>query len=45
MTGTALASQSTLSRFEHAVSPWTLARMGRTLAATVIAHHQKRLKG
>jgi Transposase DDE domain group 1 len=45
VTGAALASQPTLSRFENAVSPWTLARMGRTLATTVIAHHQARLKG
>jgi hypothetical protein len=45
VTGAALASQPTLSRFENAVSPWTLARMGRTLAATVIAHHRARLKG
>ena len=33
VTGAALASQPTLSRFENGVSPWTLARMGRTLAA------------
>lgn len=45
VTGAALASQPTLSRFENAVGPWTLARMGRTLAATVIAHHRERLKG
>jgi len=45
VTGSALASQPTLSRFENAVSPWTLARMGRTLATTVIAHHRARLKG
>jgi hypothetical protein len=45
VTGTALASQPTLSRFENAVGPWALARMGRTLAATVIAHHRQRLKG
>ena len=45
VTGAALASQPTLSRFENGVSPWTLARMGRTLAATVIAHHRARLKG
>jgi len=45
VTGAALASQPTLSRFEHAVGPWALARMGRTLAATVIAHHQERLTG
>jgi hypothetical protein len=45
VTGAALASQPTLSRFENAVSPRTLARMGRTLATTVITHHQTRLKG
>ena len=45
LTGAALASQPTLSRFENAVGPWALARMGRTLAATVIAHHRRRLKG
>ncbi|MDH5499118.1 MAG: IS1380 family transposase [Nitrospira sp.] len=45
VTGAALASQPTLSRFENAVRPRTLARMGRTLAATVIAHHRTRLKG
>lgn len=45
VTGAALASQPTLSRFENAVRPWPLARMGRTLAATVIAHHRARLKG
>ncbi|WP_447972827.1 transposase [Nitrospira sp. Kam-Ns4a] len=36
LTGAALASQPTLSRFENAVGPWALARMGRTMAATVI---------
>lgn len=45
VTGTALASQPTLSRFEQAVGMRTLARMGRTLAATVIAHHRERLTG
>jgi hypothetical protein len=45
VTGVALASQPTLSRFEHAMSPRALYRMGRTLATTVIAHHQQRLKG
>lgn len=45
VTGAALASQPTLSRFEQAVGMRTLARMGRTLAATVIAHHRERLKG
>lgn len=44
VTGAALASQPTLSRFEHAVGPWALARMGRTLATTVIAHHRERLE-
>ena len=43
--GAALASQPTLSRFEHAASPRALSRMGRTLAATVIAHPRERLKG
>ncbi|GEM_PF-4462481 len=33
--GAPLASQPTLSCFENAVGPWALARMGRTLAATV----------
>ena len=32
LSGAALASQPTRSRLENAVSPWTLARMGRTLA-------------
>jgi hypothetical protein len=45
VTGAALASQPTRSRFENAVGPWALARMGRTVAATVIAHHRRRLKG
>jgi hypothetical protein len=45
LTGAALASQPTVSRFENAVGMRTLARMGRTLAATVIAHHRERLKG
>jgi len=44
MTGAALASQPTLSRWENAVGPRALYRMGRTLAATVIAHHRHRLK-
>jgi hypothetical protein len=45
VTGAALASQPTLSRFENAVSPRALYRLGRTVATTVIAHHQQRLKG
>lgn len=45
LTGEALASQPTLSRFENAVAPRALYRMGRTLAATVIAQQRRRLKG
>lgn len=45
LTGAALASQPTLSRFENAVGPRALYAMGRTMAATVIAHHRRRLKG
>ena len=45
VTGAALASQPTLSRFENAVSPRALYGMGRTLASTVIAQHRHRLKG
>lgn len=40
--GTRLASQPTLSRFENAVSPRTLFRLGEALADTVIAHHRRR---
>lgn len=43
--GDLLASQSTLSRFENAVGPKALMRMGNALADTVIARHRKRLKG
>lgn len=45
LTGAALASQPTLSRVENAAGPRALYRMGRTLAATVIAQHRHRLKG
>ena len=45
VTGDALASQPTLSRFEHAASPRALYRMGRMLASTVIAQHRHRLNG
>jgi hypothetical protein len=45
VTGAALASQPTLSRFENAMVPRGLYRMGRALATTVIAQHQQRLKG
>ena len=43
--GPALASQPTLSRFENAVGWRELLAMGHGLAATVIAHHRRRLKG
>lgn len=43
--GSALASQATLSRFENALGPKALMRMGNALADTVIARHRKRLKG
>jgi len=43
--GEGLASQATLSRFENALGPKALLRMGNALAATVIARHRKRLKG
>jgi hypothetical protein len=45
VTGDALASQPTLSRFENAVSPRALYRMGWMVASTVIAQHRHRLKG
>lgn len=45
MDGTALASQATLSRFENALGPKALMRMGNALADTVIARHRQRLKG
>lgn len=45
ITGAALASQPTLSRLENAGGPRTLYRLGRTLAASVIAQHRRRLKG
>lgn len=43
--GQALASQPTVSRFENGVGPRALYTMGRELAATVIARHQRRLRG
>ena len=43
--GAALASQSTLSRFENALGPKSLMRMGLALADRVIACHRKRLRG
>jgi len=45
VTGGALASQPTLSRFENAASPRALYRMGRMVASTVIAQHRHQLKG
>ena len=43
--GEALASQSTLSRFENAVSRKVLFRMGEALADVVIERHRRRLHG
>jgi hypothetical protein len=43
--GGALASQPTLSRFENAMRPKTLYRLGDALATVVIEHHRRRLKG
>lgn len=45
VTGLDLASQSTLSRFENAVGPRTLYRMGMGLAEAVMERHKKRLGG
>lgn len=43
LSGPALASQPTLSRFENAISRTDLVRLATTLADLVIAHHQARL--
>jgi hypothetical protein len=43
--GDALASQSTLSRFENAVGPRDLYRFGEALMDLVIRRHRKRLRG
>ena len=45
LAGPALASQPTLSRFENAVGPRALIKMGHVLADTIIRHHRRRLKG
>ena len=45
LTGPALASQPTLSRFENAVGARALMAMGHVLADTVIAQHRRRLNG
>ena len=42
ITGDRLASQPTISRFEHGASPRTLYRLGEALADTVIAQHRQR---
>jgi hypothetical protein len=43
--GHRLASQPTLSRFEHSATPRVLYRLGEALADVVIAHHQRRRRG
>ena len=43
--GPALASQSTLSRFENAVGPRALTTLGHALADLVIGQHGARLRG
>jgi Transposase DDE domain group 1 len=45
VTGDALASQPTRSRFENAIGPRALYGRGRMLAPTVIAPHRHRLTG
>jgi hypothetical protein len=45
ITGAPLASQPTLSRFEHGPGRHALYRMGRELAASVIDAHRARLDG
>lgn len=45
LTGEPLASQPTLSRFENALGPKTLMRMGCALADTVVERHRRRLRG
>jgi hypothetical protein len=45
LTGPSLASQPTLSRFENAIGPLTLARLGHALADLVIAQHRVRRQG
>jgi hypothetical protein len=42
LAGRRLASQPTLSRFEHTAAPRTLYRLGEALADTVIAQHRRR---
>jgi hypothetical protein len=45
LTGPALGSQPTLSRFENAVGRHDLVRVGHRLARAVIAQHRRRLHG
>ena len=45
LTGPALGSQPTLSRFENTLGRRDLVRVGHRLARTVIAHHRRRLHG
>src|SRR5215470_8606958 len=45
LAGPALASQATLSRFENAVGPLALTRLGHALADLVIGQHCARLQG
>jgi hypothetical protein len=45
LAGPALASQATLSRFENAVGPVALTRLGHALADLVIDHHRRRRRG
>ena len=45
VTGEPLASQPTLSRFENALGPKVLMRIGCALADAVITRHRRRLRG
>src|SRR5262245_26158548 len=45
LSGPALASQATLSRFENAIGPLTLTRLGHALAELVIEQHRVRRQG
>src|SRR5215831_5595384 len=45
LSGPALASQATLSRFENAVGPLPLTRLGHALADLVVGQHHARLHG
>ncbi len=45
MDGGRLASQPTISRFEHTAAPRMLLAMGHALADTVIARHRRRRRG